>query len=110
MDWFGLATDRPRVASEDKPKKQNRKVPQDQQNIARALAILQAKDAERRNQSTAGQFLESRPDLMGRATDGRQIVRKLIACGLLGTDKDRKVIASKDWNDGMSRTYPQAVA
>ena len=109
VEWFGSAEDRPRTGGEEKRKKRQ-KVPHDQRRIARAKALPEAPQAVLKNQTTAGKFLETRPDLMGDAKNGRQAVIQLINCNLLDTDMDGRVIAGSAWRTHFAQSPSRAVA
>ena len=76
----------------------NRKRKRSDLEITRAQAVLDAPAEHRANQTKAGDYLESLgKEVMGDATNGREVVKKLIKGGLLAATDDGSLIAGEKW-------------
>ena len=86
-------------ATKDVDQAKRERQPKDDIDIRRAKAIINNPDPSvRANQATAGRYLKSLgTEVMGGATDGRQVVKKLIQSGLIQAEPDRSLTAGPRW-------------
>jgi len=85
-----------RKASEDEGTGRKRK--RSDLGLVRVQAVLDAPEEHRANQTKAGDYLETLgQEVMGEATNGREVVKKLIRSGLLVATDNGRLIAGEKW-------------